>query len=190
MDFNLRHALWYYNLSFKKCIFYCLTFHCHNWDRITTLATVIQFCHRCEERKYLKLCKKCTQYLCSDCKRDHILCEVSSGRSTLYSSSEHLIKETSHINVGPILKKPFCFTCTNQLCEDCLDTVQTEHNGHVIYKIENATKEIRNKAEKKFLLLRNKLIKLENKSMNLTNIGLALQKNVTAIEKYLILNLI
>ena len=74
------------------------------------MATLIQFCNRCEERKYLKLCKKCTQYLCSDCKRDHI-CGVSSGPSTLYSFSEHLIKTqiTSLINVGPILKKPSVF---------------------------------------------------------------------------------
>ena len=59
------------------------------------MATLIQFCNRCEERKYLKLCKKCTQYLCSDCKRDHI-CGVSSGPSTLYSFSEHLIKDTDN----------------------------------------------------------------------------------------------
>jgi hypothetical protein len=76
------------------------------------------------------------------------------------------------------------------LCEECLDTVETEHNGHVIYNIENAAKEIRKQTETKLLLLRNKLIKLENKSMNLINIGLALQKSVTAVEKYLIWPLI
>jgi hypothetical protein len=114
------------------------------------MATLIQFCNRCEERKYQKMCKKCTQYLCSDCKRDHI-CEVSSGPSTLYSFSEHLKKDTDNkpYQCRTHLKEAirFCFTCTNQLCEECLDTVETEHNGHVIYNIENAAKEIRKQTE-------------------------------------------
>ena len=126
------------------------------------MATLIQFCNRCEERKYLKLCKKCTQYLCSDCKRDHI-CEVSSGPSTLYSFSENLKKDTDNkpYQCRTHLKEAirFCFTCTNQLCEECLDTVETEHNGHVIYNIENAAKEIRKQTETKIASLKEQIDK-------------------------------
>jgi hypothetical protein len=76
------------------------------------------------------------------------------------------------------------------LCEECLDTVETEHNGHVVYHIENAAKEIRKQTETKIASLKEQIDKARKQSMNLINIGLALQKSVTAVEKHLIWPLI
>jgi hypothetical protein len=45
------------------------------------------------------------------------------------------------------------------LCEECLDTVETEHNGHVIYNIENAAKEIRKQTETKIVSLKEQIDK-------------------------------
>lgn len=127
------------------------------------MATVIiQFCNRCEERKYLKLCKKCLQYLCSDCKREHF-CGVSAAPPTIYSSSEHLIKSIDNkpFQCRTHLKEVvrFCFTCTLQLCEECLDNDLSQHKNHVIYNVDNAAKEIRRQTDEKIASLKVKIEK-------------------------------
>jgi hypothetical protein len=79
----------------------------------------------------------------------------------LFSTLFELILNDEIVYHQEILKEAirFCFTCTNQLCEECLDTVETEHNGHVIYNIENAAKEIRKQTETKIASLKEQIDK-------------------------------